>query len=308
MPSIRISLKNRSYFPCDCVKGRLTVLTKEPCKLDKLELFLYRTCKLEITNEKHTKIPLFECSKNDKGHQFTIALNKELCAGEHIFPFSFVLSGLESASGKMNEKLNNYDWAYTSLYQLEGIGTINGKEERSKIDVPIYNRLASIPYIDIKFKINGILCLKRLTYLYRIVTDRTFYKTGDLIHVNCFPTSVCSRSVVSEIKLHLQEIALYRDGKTEITGSKLISTGKCQRLDKNEFKGEIRIPFNLCGTVISTNYSIQTVIEFEIRFYRGWPIKVKKYIDVGKSTIVIPKIEELSTFSGIKYNEVFLDT
>lgn len=306
MLKLYFALDRKNYFPYDVVKGKLTLKTKVPIGVNTLEIKICKAQKFEISENKRIVIT----NKKSEGsyeHCFTLLSDKEIHAGEHIFPFRFNIKGGEGASTALSGRFNDLHCHFENTYTIKARCAFDGREEISKIDLVVYNKSNEIPFMDTKIKMSTFLCLYKSVYLYRIVTDRHFYNSGDIINIKFFPTSIIKKSVISEIKVSLYEVFAYEGESGKIVRSRLFFDTKAIQTEKNKFHAGFRLPFGLSGTVNDGRFTVRASLFFSIFFYHGSPLKLRKYVDIGKPRITIPEIEEHFVFDGTCYNEALLE-
>lgn len=310
MVKLHLALERRCYFPYDIVKGRLTLKTKKTTAVGALEIRLCKVQRLEIAEggASGRVVAMGDEAGGCYEHGFTVAADKEIRAGEHIFPFRFNVKGGEGATTSMSGMFNDLHCRIENTYTIVGRCVFDGERvETTRLELVVHNRSNEIQFVDTKIKVSTFMCLFSTVYLYRIVTDRSFYNTGDTINIRFFPTSLIKKNMISGIKVSLYEIFVYENEASKIVRSRLLFDTKAVETEKNRYQASFRLPFGLCGTFSDDRLTVRATLFFSIHFYRGPPLKLKKYIDVGRPRITIPEIEEHFVFDGTCYNEKLLE-
>lgn len=309
MVSLYLSVDRRHYFPYDVVSGRLTLKTKTPVHVRRLDvrvLKMQRLCVKEAGGQKRLVAGGEETSYiHDRSTE--VMADDELSMGEHIFPFRFSIHGDDGGSTRLSGRFNDLDCSFENGYAIEAVYDGDAVPASALLDLTVFNRSDSLTFVDAKIKVQSFMCLLTSVYFYRITTDKALYNPGDLVRMRCFPTSIIKKSIVVGISVSLYEIIVfYNDGRRGVRSRPLVEA-QGVRTERNVFEAQLRLPAGTSATVNEGAATVRVALFFNLTLRHQPPLKIKRYIDVGRPGISIPEIEEQFMLEGVVHNEQFIE-
>jgi hypothetical protein len=211
---------------------------------------------------------------------------------KYIFGNDFI------ADSKINEKVSIAD----------DTAHLNGNvSDFIETDIIVYDRVDERPFVDTKITMQSFLCVFNRSYSYRLSLDQPYYNAGDLVNIECMTLESTNKRLISGITANLYEVLVFDNENDKTIRSKFVLEAEGKKISKNRFDISLRLPLNITATSTEKDFTIRIVVFFCIKFYRGSPVKVKKYITVGRPSIKIPEIEDCSILDCKTYPEKILD-
>lgn len=308
MARIEILLDTNVYFPAQTVRGRVSVKTHEPLNAAFLKIRFFKSQKLFLKKVDGTE-PKVLIDKNRViiDREFMIADHIYLPSGIAIFPFRMNLKPDENGSGQMKGYFYDLVCQVKNNYNLEAQCHVGDQVIRAEKSFTVLDRNKEKQFIDSKIRLSSFICLLTKSIQFRIQTDKEWYFTGDNVQIECFPISKTSRSMISGIDANLYEIAVFNRESGNILRSRMASTFQAFPLNKNHFRMQFRLPMNIGPTITEKDFVIRTAVFFNIKFYNGSSMKIKKYINVGQIALEIPEIESALYYETKTYCEQIID-
>lgn len=304
---LELLLDKRYYFPSDIVTGRLVVRTRKPLHIDHITISISKHQNISVFNEESECIYRTRAESPDSRiHPFQILEDTVISSGEHVFPFKFVISSKECSTARLRGSFGNIRCTLENKNSLEAVCLVEGQETLAKIPLTIFNRAEQSEMLDSKIKLSGPLCFFSKKYWYRVLTDKDIYVAGESVKVRCFPLSLVKRTLFLEARISLYEVLIIRQRGQSIVRSRPLAEVKALRVAKNMFEVRIRIPTNSCSTLTGENVLVRIALFVTLKKRFGAPVRIKKYVDVGRLPLKIPDVVELSEFEARVYSDRIL--
>lgn len=302
MVQLNLNLEKNKFFPSDLVNGKIILKTKTTVNIDLIEFSIKKLQILVIQNktEQDNFLILKQQPEIKKNKCVIILNNQELSAGTHEFPFMFYVPCSEGASTTLNGVLNDIVCYFENNTVLEISCKYDSKKKVNfSYPLTILNRLDNNKLLNIRIKIKQTLCFYTSKYFISIYTDKEFYYGGENVCVTFCPSKKIDKKFISQINASIYEVFMKGSGYNKTVRSRQICENKMEKTAENTFKGNIKLPFFVCATFSENDLLIRVAIFFVIKLVNGEIMRIKKYINVGRTEIIIPNIEEESIFDPI---------
>lgn len=304
---LSINFSRKHYFPSDIVDGNVMLSLKKPLEIEDLKLTIFKFRKILVKDAAKEKAIADDSSRlYEFKHSFL--KRTEVSSGVHVFPFKFIIRPNDGASTSVRGNFSDIFCHIENCYEL-CVESLTSDGETMKFNRPliIYDRPEDMRNLDIKIRINSFLCIFNTTHHLRISTDKPYYNAGDSVIVSCQLTSYSSKSIISKITSGLYEQLFLSIGNNPITKSRLLMSIEGSYVKRNSFNLCFRLPDTVSASVAEDRFTMKIALLLGIDLMKGHPIKVKKYIYIGRPDISIPEIEDRSFLIAKTYDTVLLD-
>lgn len=304
---LQIQLDKQFYFPTEIVEGKLTLKLTEPAIIRDLKLYITKEQKvlLKLMNNEETNV-IVDKKNTEKESVHSLCANYELGPGLHTFPFKFILKYNENGTGGSKGYFDDSVCYIENFFLIRAGCITSGPEYKIEKKVIIFDRNEEKTQTDVKIKKSSLTCLFDKKTAYRIQTDKLWYFRGDNVVVDLFPLSNSKKKIVTGVNVKMYQIMTIKDKNEEIVKSRRVADLEESLSNKNRFRIHFRIPMNAGPTITEKEFSVKTLLVFDLKLYNGRLMKVRKFLNVGEAMFEVPSVEESSYNDGTTFREFYV--
>ncbi|ORD94272.1 hypothetical protein ECANGB1_941 [Enterospora canceri] len=277
-----VRLNNKFHRPGDVVTGHIVVQTKEKFSIEALELCFERRTRLLIEGNSNTY--------HDVDHDAVVFSKRnmvldsvEISAGEHQFPFKFLLGQNEVSSSTVRRYFGETRVDFINDYIIYTIcNGVSGKVTH----LNSYQESEPSLEKDVVLTQSNFLCtLKR--NVVKLVVDKMGYLPGELVK----PVLRISKNNIKSI--HKVTFGVYECfiHRNHTIRSRKIAETNGYLVDHNEIAGCLRLPTSTGATCKDPLYDVQIVVEASVQLHKS-TLKIKKNLNVKQVKTLLPEKEE----------------
>ncbi|KAI5149236.1 hypothetical protein ENBRE01_0786 [Enteropsectra breve] len=315
MADVQIALSKQYFVPCEKLAGKVILHTSHADVINSASLCFIRKRSLKGVTEDQKNKTIQQVEYPDRSFRKNYVLTNKLqiCAGEHVFPFSILLGDNLGGTTVIKGNFGNFNIRLANEYSIEAVFHLENQQESSTHSVIIFNPYEYTTALDTMLKLDSWLCFFKTKYLLRIATDKTLYNPGDAVDIVCFPISVLDADSIARADATLYEVIVLKaseagNAKTvkQCIISREIERSNGTKEKSNYFRLKVMLPAMLSATYEDQDIMVKIAILVKLTFKNRKTYKIKKYIDVGRPSLLVPKIAKSSLFSGKVYGTVAL--
>lgn len=285
-----ISLQKDYFKPSDLITGTVHLKILNSMIIDNITLTLTKEMKIDKPITVYTHI--FNLFRPEEPFK--------ICAGHHIYPFSFFLNANDNASinsiinvGELLHIENNYILSVDVKIYGVYMPIINSKKYIDVIDNNDYESK-----IVKKIMFNSCFCLMKKYARFTSCLDKTSYLSGEEIplHLDCEAT-------IKSVGVYLYQLVTLQNTTFKTNYTLLFQDERV--VNDNIAKIRIPIDFACPSTASESFFDVKYVLQVVVRFRRRANIQYKHDVFVIKQLPNVEKEVYLDCLSGMESNMQF---
>lgn len=289
---IDINFKKAYFLPSQTAEGIITIFCDSPVIIKSLKLRFYKIVKIKYKKIDGTIPETIEESEKILEEKFySICENMDLKLGYNSFPFSFLISKEEKSTGIAKSYFLDSMCILERSFMIQSICETSQERYSAEKHLSIVNFSNEKPVVDMKLRSSGYFCIFKRNFNFRIQTDKQWYSRGDNISISLSSLNKADSPYIASIQANVYQIVVFHCPKLNTSKSKLLTTFNAIPMGKNTFKLNFRVPMSLSPSISDEDFTVQSVLIFNLNLYNGKQIKIRKILSIGEAYFEMPTSE-----------------
>jgi hypothetical protein len=311
---IRIELDKEFYESGSEVAGIIDMKTRDALCISRINLTFTKKLNLKLRKIEEMGVvdessEIIKLNQDLFDYKFEVYHNsdplEEISSGHHKFPFKFTLKREDNGSTEIKGLYFDFLCDVRSRYNLAAEVFMFGAHNAMYVvdkEVHVIDPLTEPTQFSTRVQISSPICFFSRKYDILFDLDRALYLAGECLELRATVSS--KKPIIKQIECFLYEVLSVTVGGKSIVRSKYIVGGDATpEEDGRTFRTSLRIPSTTPSTVTDPRFSLKAVLFVNINFFKGSPVRAKKYVRIAKRSISYPEIDTLSVLEGEVYPE-----